>query len=59
MPQTKSGNRIIVIGGPAPRPRTGARREPAAGRRATPRRIVLISNGELVGGRPGRCTSVS
>jgi hypothetical protein len=58
MPQTKSGNRIIVIGGPAPRPRTGARREPAAGR-ATPRRIVLISNGELVGGRPGRCTSGS
>jgi hypothetical protein len=53
MKQTKIGNRVVVISGPAPAPEKVTRREPAD-QRATSRRIVLIKNGELVGGRPGR-----
>jgi hypothetical protein len=50
---TKIGNRIIVIGRPAPATENSAHREPT-GRRAKTRRIVIIKNGELVGGRSGR-----
>jgi hypothetical protein len=53
MKPTKTGNRFVVIGGPAPAAEKTARREPAS-QQATARRIVVIKNGELVGSRPRR-----
>jgi len=53
MKQTRIGNRFVVIGRPAPAAEKVAHREPAR-RRATARRIVVIKDGELVGGRPAR-----
>jgi hypothetical protein len=53
MNQTQIGNRVVVIGPAAPAVKKIAYRG-AADRRATPIRIVVIKNGELVGGRPGR-----
>jgi hypothetical protein len=53
MKPTKTGRRVVVIGGTAPANATSASREPP-NPRPTPRRIVVIQNGELVGRRPGR-----
>jgi hypothetical protein len=53
MKQTKTGNRVVVIGGPAPATKKVALREPD-NQPATSRRVVVIKNGELVGRRPGR-----
>jgi hypothetical protein len=53
MRPTKTGNRVVIICGTAPANGKAARREPAV-QPATPRRVVVIRNGELVGGRPGR-----
>ena len=53
MKPTKTGNRVVVIGRPAPAAEKVAYREPAD-QRATSQRIVLIKNGELVGRGPGR-----
>jgi hypothetical protein len=53
MSQSKNGNRVVVIAGTAPANESAGHREPAA-QRPTARRIVVIRNGELVGGRPGR-----
>jgi hypothetical protein len=53
MNQTKIGHRLVVIAGTAPaREKAGSLRP--AGRRPTARRIVVIRNGESVGGRSGR-----
>jgi hypothetical protein len=53
MKPTQIGNRVVVIGRPAPAAERGACREPA-NQRAMPQRIVVIKNGELVGSKPGR-----
>jgi hypothetical protein len=53
MKPTQSGNRVVVIGRPAPATEKRARREPT-NQRATAQRIVVIKNGERVGSRPGR-----
>ena len=53
MKQAKIGNRVIVIAGTTPATDKTANREPTH-QRATPQRIVLIRNGELVRSRPGR-----
>jgi hypothetical protein len=53
MKPTKSGNRFIVIGRPAPATEQVAYREPTT-QRATSQRLVLIQNGERVGSNPGR-----
>ena len=53
MKPTRIGNRFVVIGRPAPAAEKVADREPTRPR-ATPRRIVVIKDGELVGRRPGR-----
>jgi hypothetical protein len=53
MKPTKIGNRIIVIGSTIPANEKACHRPPTS-RRATPQRIVVIKNGQLVGGRPGR-----
>jgi hypothetical protein len=53
MNQTQIGNRVVVIGPTASATEKIACRVPAP-QRATPHRIVVIKNGELVGGRPGR-----
>jgi hypothetical protein len=53
MNQAQIGNRVVVIRSTAPaNEKTGYRRP--APQRATPQRIVVIRNGEPVGGRPGR-----
>ena len=52
MKQTKTGNRFVVIGRPAPATEKSAYREPTK-QRATPQRLVGIKDGEPVGGRPG------
>ena len=53
MNQTQIGNRVVVIGPAAAAAEKIASRG-TTGRRATPPRIVVIKNGELLGGRPGR-----
>jgi hypothetical protein len=53
MNQTQIGNRAVVIGPAAPAAEKIASRG-TTGRRATPPRNVVIKNGELLGGRPGR-----
>jgi hypothetical protein len=53
MNQTKSGNRVVVIGPTASAAKRATHREPI-GRRAPGRRIVVIKDGELVGSRRGR-----
>jgi hypothetical protein len=50
---TKSGNRVVVIGSTAPAKAKAGSRQPAP-QRAMPQRIIIIKNGELVGGRPAR-----
>ena len=53
MTHTKIGSRFVVIGrAEAAGKKTGRRELPV--QQATARRIVVIRNGELVGGRPGR-----
>jgi hypothetical protein len=53
MKRTRVGNRVVVIGSTAAATnKTGSL--PPSRQRATPRRMVLIKDGELVGGRPAR-----
>jgi hypothetical protein len=53
MNQTKSENRVIVLGRTAPASEKTAHRV-ATDQRPTTHRIVVIRNGELVAGRTGR-----
>jgi hypothetical protein len=53
MNPTQTGLRVVVIRSTAPANEKTAPRQPAP-QRATPQRIVVIKDGELVGGRPGR-----
>jgi hypothetical protein len=53
MNQSKTGNQVVVIAGTAAANGNAGRREPAD-QRPTARRIVVIRDGESVGGRPGR-----
>jgi hypothetical protein len=48
-----SGNRIVVIGRTAPIHEKTSHREPSK-QRARSQRIVIIRDGRLVRGRPGR-----
>jgi hypothetical protein len=50
---TQSGNRVVVIGSAAPANEKAGSLPPRQ-QRPTPRRIVVIKDGELVGGRPAR-----
>jgi hypothetical protein len=53
--QTQIGNRVVVIAGPVPaneNEKAGCRG--TAGKGVRVRRTVVIRNGELVGGGPGR-----
>ena len=55
MNQTQIGNRVVVIDGPVPaneNEKAGCRG--TAGKAVRVRRTVVIRNGELVGGGPGR-----
>jgi hypothetical protein len=52
MNQTRTGSRIVVIGGMAPATGKTAWRA-AARQRPVPRRIIVIKNGGLVCRRPG------
>jgi hypothetical protein len=53
MKPNQIGNRVVVIGPSPPAAEKVAYREPTH-RRATSQRVVVIKNGELVGGSPGR-----
>jgi hypothetical protein len=53
MKQTKIGNRVVVITGSLPASGNAGHRGPGE-RRPTARRIVVIRNGEVVGGGLGR-----
>ena len=53
MKRTRVGNRVVVIGSTAPANDKTGSGQPTP-QRATPQRIVVIKNGELVGRRPGR-----
>ena len=53
MKPTQGGNRVVVIGSTAAANDKTGPRQPAP-QRATPQRIVVIKDGELVGGGPGR-----
>ena len=53
MKPTQSGNRVVVIRSTAAANDKAGSRQPAP-ERATPQRIVVIKDGEWVGGRPGR-----
>jgi hypothetical protein len=53
MKPTQSGNRVVVIGSVAAANEKTGPRQPAP-QRPTTRRIVVIKDGELVGGRPAR-----
>jgi hypothetical protein len=53
MKQTKTRNRVVVIGSPAPTTEKIARREPGD-QQVTSRRMVVIKNGQFVGSKPGR-----
>jgi hypothetical protein len=53
MNQTKIGNRVVLIGHTATATEKTACLQPTNQRPAT-HRIVVIRNGELVGGRSGR-----
>jgi hypothetical protein len=53
MKRTKVGNRVVVIGSAAAANDKTGPRQPAP-QRSTPRRIVVIKDGQMVGGRPGR-----
>jgi hypothetical protein len=53
MKRTRVGNRVVVIASTAPANDKAGSRQPAP-QRPTTRRIVVIKDGELVGGRPGR-----
>ena len=52
MTHTKIGSRFVVIGRAAPAGKNTGRRELSV-QRAAARRIVVIRDGEIVGGRPG------
>jgi hypothetical protein len=53
MNHTQSGNRVVVIGSTPPaNDKTGSL--PPSQQRPTTCRIVVIKDGELVGGRPAR-----
>jgi hypothetical protein len=53
MNQTKIGNRVVLIGSTAPANHKTGCSHPTA-HRPTTHRIIVIRNGELVGGKPGR-----
>ena len=53
MNQTEIGYRVVAIAGTAHASGNANRQEPAR-KRASTLRIVVIRNGEFVGGRPGR-----
>ena len=53
MKRTRVGNRVVVIGSTAAANEKTGSRQPAP-QRAMPQRIIIIKNGELVGGRPAR-----
>jgi hypothetical protein len=53
MTHIKNGSRFVVIGRAPPAGKKTGRRELPV-QRALARRIVVIRDGELVGGRPGR-----
>jgi hypothetical protein len=53
MKPTQIGNRVVVIRSTAAATEKTGSRQPAP-QRPTTRRIVVIKDGELVGGRPGR-----
>jgi hypothetical protein len=54
MMQTMTGRRLVIIGGTATAASTHTQRETCDRQRATARRIVVIKDGQFVGGRPGR-----
>jgi hypothetical protein len=54
MMQTKTGHRIVIIGPAGASTTQGGLREPPSRQRVTPRRIVVIKDGQLVGGKAGR-----
>jgi hypothetical protein len=53
MKRTRVGNRVVVIRSTTPANEKTGPRQPAP-RRPTTCRIVVIKDGELVGGRPAR-----
>jgi hypothetical protein len=53
MNHTLIGNRVVIIRSTAPANEKTGPRQPAP-QRPTPQRIVVIKDGELVGGRPAR-----
>jgi hypothetical protein len=52
--QTTTGSRIVLIGGMTATTTANLRRQPTCQRQVTPRRIVVIKDGQLVGGKAGR-----
>jgi hypothetical protein len=52
--QTKTGSRVVIIGQTTAPTTPSGQRETTVPQRVAPRRIVVIKNGELVGGRAGR-----
>jgi hypothetical protein len=58
MKQTKTGNRRVVIGSNAPANEKTDPIQPTH-QRGTPRRIVVIRNGEVVGRRSRRSSVLS
>jgi hypothetical protein len=53
MKQTKTRNRVVVIGSPARAAEKIDGREPAD-QQVTSRRMVVIKDGQFVGSKPGR-----
>jgi hypothetical protein len=52
--QTKTGSRVVIIGSTSTATSNSTRREAVGQQRATPRRIIVIKDGQFVGGKPAR-----
>ena len=52
--QTKTGNRVVIIGSTSSAPSNNTQGELLDQQRATPRRIVVIKDGRFVGVEPAR-----
>ena len=52
--QTKTGSRVVIIGRTSTVTSINTRREALDPQRATPPRIIVIKDGQFVGGKPGR-----